>query len=116
MKRTRDTDFDGVALHGFPATFQFEQVRARRGTGPTRRQTSPKDVRHFDQLGLETHRARLTRRAPDVLGRSQKFWVRVTDVLVTQRARSEFREQGVANEPKLDNRPVSGAGAKTLSH
>jgi hypothetical protein len=116
MERTGHADFDGVTLDGLFSPLKLQKFGARRRTGATRRQSSSKDIRHLDQLGVRTDRTGLARRPANILRRPQKFRMRVTDIFVAQSPLSELGEQRVTNETELDDGPIRSAGAKALIH
>jgi hypothetical protein len=116
MERARHTHLDGVTLDGILTTFKFEQLSARSRTRTASGQARSEHVGNLHQLGVAADGTRLASRTANVRGGSQKFGVGVTDVLVTQCPCGELREQGVADEPKLDYRPIGSAGTKALNH
>jgi hypothetical protein len=116
MERTGHTDFDGVTLHRIFTSLQLEKFCTRSGTGPAGGKSRAKDVGDFDQFGVGADRAGLTGFASNVARGAQQLGVGVADILVTQSAGPEFREERVTNETELNDRPIGSARTESLIH
>jgi hypothetical protein len=116
VKGAIHADFHGVTLHRLFATFESEQFRARGGARSPGRQSSAEHVSHFNELFVVTDRTRLTGRATDIFRRAQQLGVSVADIFVTKQAGRDLGQESVADQSKLNDCAVGGAGAKTLIH
>ncbi len=101
---TGHADLDGVALDGLHATLQSVELGARRGTGPSRRETRAEDVGHLDEVRFGADRAALTPVPSQVPRRSQQLGVGIAHLVATDLSGGETRQEGPADESELDHR------------
>ena len=108
VKIAGDTDFDGVALHGFDATLELGESRTGVGTIATRGQFGAKDVGHLTKFHVAAHGTGLTSFSAQIARHAQEFGVGVTNLVGANSAGLELGDERVANEPVLNHGPFCG--------